>query len=111
MLEQELVALIRVLRRTEAGELPHCPQLPAIPSRVHAAGVRVDAGHTKRIGAGLSGVERSVEGLDFSFGIGERYVAQLTAFILPAPFRDFLAQQAQLGALLLDRGFELAFSW
>ena len=37
--EQRLVALVGVLRRAEAGELPHRPELAAVAGRVDAAGV------------------------------------------------------------------------
>ncbi len=41
VLDQELEALVRLLGRTEAGELPHRPQAPPIPARVDATRERV----------------------------------------------------------------------
>ena len=40
LLEQVVEATVRVLRRAEAGELPHGPQPPPIHGRIWAAGVR-----------------------------------------------------------------------
>jgi hypothetical protein len=41
MLEQELEARVGVCRAAEPGELPHGPQLPAIPRGVNAARERI----------------------------------------------------------------------
>ena len=52
LLEQELEALVRVLRRAEAGELAHGPELAAVHARVGAARERVLARMPKLVVVG-----------------------------------------------------------
>src|SRR5450759_841555 len=105
--EQELVPLVRIARTPEAGELPHRPQSAAIAGGVNASRVRVETGHSQRLGARLSRVKRRVDRLDFLLRVGERDVAKLSLLVFLPPLGDFLAEQAQLGALFLDRRDQL----
>src|SRR5256885_15604436 len=61
LLEQELVPLIGVFRRPEAGELPHRPQPPAIHGGVNPADERVLARRAE-----LTGV---IEACEISGGV------------------------------------------
>ena len=47
VLEQEFVTAVRVARAAEAGELPHRPQLAAVPCRMDAARERILTGATE----------------------------------------------------------------
>src|SRR6185503_12723896 len=107
--EEELVALIRIPGAAEAGELSHSPQPAAIPRGVNAARVRIYAGHPQRFRTGLGRVERSVDRTHLLFGVAEANVSQLARVVSLPPFGDFLPQQSELGALLLDRLDELGF--
>src|SRR5450759_5432992 len=105
--EQELVSLVRIARTPEAGELPLRPQSAAIAGGVNASRVWVETGHSQRLAARLSRVERRVDRLDFFLRVGERDVAKLALLVLLPPLGDFLPEQTQLGALFLDRGDRL----
>jgi len=64
VLEQELVPLIGVFRRPEAGELPHRPQPPAIHGGVNPAGERVLARRAELTGVIEAGeISGGVQGL------------------------------------------------
>ncbi len=71
VVEQVVEALVGLLGRSEARELPHRPQPPAVHRRVDAARERVLAGVADvSLGIGLGAVLLGVEGLDL--GVRDR---------------------------------------
>ena len=65
LLQQELEPLVRLSGRTEAGELPHRPEPPAVHARVHAARERVLAGiSVVRLAAAAVQIVRRVQRFD-----------------------------------------------
>ena len=102
VIEQELVTLVGVARAAEPRELAHRPQAASVSGRMYAARVRINSGHPERFCTRLHCVERSIDGLDFFFGIVKTDIAQLALLVLLAPLGNFLPQQTQLGALLFD---------
>src|SRR5258708_24498279 len=90
--EEELVALVRLARGPEAGELAHRPQLSAVAGRVNAAGEGELAGDAECLRAFGRNVELRVEGLDFAGRVGEGNVAKLALLVLSAPGGNFGAQ-------------------
>ncbi len=101
--QQKLVTLIRVPCAPEPGELAHCPQAASVSRGVNASRVGIDARHAERLGASLGRIERRVDRPNFFFRVVKADVAQLTLFVLLAPFCDFFTEQPQFSALLFDR--------
>src|SRR5205823_1201719 len=88
VLEQVLEALVGVLGRAEARELPHRPEPPAVHARLRAARVREAAGETEiaqvaihvRLG-GRARVEGTEEVGDANAGIGVELAAAERRFL------------------------------
>ncbi len=104
-LEQELVALVGILRGPEPGELPHGPEPPAVHRGVDAAGVGKSARQSEgglRVGWQI---ERGVQRLDLApRNRGElRVGAAGERRRLGAPGRDFGPQPLHLAFQLGSR--------
>ena len=76
LLDQVLEALVGVLGRAEARDLPHRPQPPAVHRRVRPAGIRILSGKPDVLERRVGDIERGVGAL-------EREAAQRAELGLP----------------------------
>ncbi len=108
VLEEELVACVRVAGAAEAGELPHRPQFAAIAGRVDAARERIGARNAERRHVARVLIGRAEERLHRPRGIREREIAQFALRVSGAPLGELGAEARDLGVGVGSRVQRLA---
>ena len=109
-LQEELVTLVGILRRGEAGEEPHGPQPRAVHAGVGAASERVLAGQAEIAQIiVVGGVQGRVQRADGRSGYGRevRVGTERTAAVRLLPASQALLEAAQLGAAARDLALQL----